>query len=233
MAPCTCLLSRQSADLFGHPRTRWISVSGLASLGSNSAWFISPMVWKYTEAIMKVCFRHPAKRPPSPCPLSKGHLSPAQGFDRFSVFKCSLLPGGELSDSASIDIMSPLNPYVNRMSNTFTTRAKQVSSWSWQDKYFGPAPAGAMPVCMWAFCLAQTGPWLKLRLGGNFWLPWILKSLNDITQKENAISSSWGPFFFQPCRKFLNIYPEKRRQLLFYSNCCVRNLTSTSPLSTR
>lgn len=190
----------------------WIGLSGLSFCLIHFTNGLE-IHWGKNEGL----FQAPNQETTLPPPPSKGHLSTAQGFDPFSVFKCSLLPGGELRDSASIDIMSPLNPYVNRMSNTFTTQAKQVSSWSWQDKYFGPAPAGAMPVCTWAFCLAQAGPW-----------NWGLVTTSDSPEylKDSMISirrkmllhlpGDWFFFFLQPRRKFLNIYPEKGRQLPFF-----------------
>lgn len=165
---------------------------------------------------MKVCFRHPTKRPPSPHPRVRGISALLRALICFQFFKCSLLPGGELSDSASIDIMSPLNPYVNRMSNTFTTQAKQVSSWSWQDKYFGPAPAGAMPVCMWAFCLAQAGPWNWDLVATSDSPEYLKDSMMTIRNKCYFIFLGTVFFFSQPRRKFLNIYPEKGRQLPFF-----------------
>lgn len=44
----------------------------------------------------------------------------------FSFFKCSLLPGVELNACASIDIMSPLSPCTNRVSNTLTVYATRT-----------------------------------------------------------------------------------------------------------
>lgn len=54
--------------------------------------------------------------------------------NRFSFFKCSLLPGVELSTCASTDIMSPFSPCTNRVSNTLTIHATRTRCGEQQDK---------------------------------------------------------------------------------------------------
>lgn len=59
----------------------------------------------------------------------------------FSFLKCSMSPGVELNACASIDIMSPLSPCTNRVSNTLTVCATRTQSSKWQDKSMASAPA--------------------------------------------------------------------------------------------
>lgn len=102
--------------------------------------FLSQKIWKAQRH--KDARRHLYFTPKLQTFSSLQHLL-AYGWDYYNQPKISnlLLPGVELNACASIDIMSPLSPCTNRVSNALTVCATQTQCSEWQDKNTASAPA--------------------------------------------------------------------------------------------